>query len=263
MSLFTTPNLSSLGSINVPAFLFVPPLLNFAAEWAALIPLVCHLASYHHLHQLAGQVALLGRVSIALFPKHGVLAGISRLLSRGPEFLDMASTLSPASRRAWYVKWGGSFPCANGAASSSLAESLLKDCPTPIKAPEPVLSIQSTRSSAETTSLDIALPMRPSHPGMGSTVGDQCAISASKLPQVPLFHRYQTLHVSHFSKTACRASWPLKLDTFLFSTIVTTATLISKVGLEIVLILFGMYGTAIILLCNSITQLVSRRVIDS
>src|SRR5437764_3629627 len=101
MSLFTTPNLASLGSINVPAYLPVPPLWNFTAEWAALIPLVCHLASHYHPHQLAGQVALLGRVSIAMFPKHGVLAGISRLLSHGPEILDIASTLGPSSRRVW------------------------------------------------------------------------------------------------------------------------------------------------------------------
>jgi len=136
MSLFTTPNLASTGSLNLPGFIAAPPLLNFIAEWAALIPLVCHLANYHHLHQLAGQVALLGRITVALFPKLGVLAGISKLVERGPELFDIASTLGPSSRKVWDVIWGGTFPCANGAASHSLAESLLKHNKTVIKIPE-------------------------------------------------------------------------------------------------------------------------------
>ena len=114
MSLFSTPNLASVGSLNLPSFFPVPPLLNFIAEWVALIPLICHLANYHHPHQLAGQVALLGQVSIELFPKLGVLAGISRLVERGPEFLDIASTIGPSRRKVWDVRWGGTFPCANG-----------------------------------------------------------------------------------------------------------------------------------------------------
>ncbi|KAH8588782.1 hypothetical protein B0O99DRAFT_664832 [Bisporella sp. PMI_857] len=244
MSLFTTPNLASLGSINVPAYLRVPPLINFAAEWTALIPL------------LAGQVALLGRVSVALFPKHGVLAGMSQLLSRGPDFLDKASTLGPSSRRVWDVKWGGTFPCANGAASSYLAESLLNSNAV-IKVPETVLGIQSNHSSAGTASSNnAALTKAP--PSMGENLlPKKCAVPQGS-PLTPNFRRYQTLHVLHFSKSPRNASWPSKLDKLLSSTLFTAVTFTFKVSLAVIFILFGIYGTAVVLLCSSTTQLVTR-----
>ncbi|KAH8752204.1 hypothetical protein BGZ57DRAFT_774438 [Hyaloscypha finlandica] len=226
MLLFTTPNLASLGSINVPAYFPVPRLINFVAEWAALIPLVCHLASPYHPHQLAGQVTLLGRVSIALFPEHGILAGISQLLSHSTEFLDIASTLGPSSKRVWDVKWGGTFPCANGAASSYLAEALLQRNNAVIKVPEPVLGLRLSRSSADTA--------------------------------IPRFRRYQTLHVLHFSKSPHNTSWPSKLDKLLSSTLFTAAIFVLKSGLAVMFILLGIYGTAVILLCSLITQLVTR-----
>jgi len=258
MPLFTTPNLASLGSINVPAYFPVPRLINFVAEWAALIPLVCHLASPYHPHQLAGQVTLLGRVSIALFPEHGILAGISQLLSHSTEFLDIASTLGPSSKRVWDVKWGGTFPCANGAASSYLAEALLQRNNAVIKVPEPVLGLRLSRSSADTASSNNTTPARAPPPDGGSPLRKKCPTPLPGSPPVPRFRRYQTLHVLHFSKSPHNTSWPSKLDKLLSSTLFTAAIFVLKSGLAVMFILLGIYGTAVILLCSLNTQLVTR-----
>jgi hypothetical protein len=261
MSLFTTPNFASIGSINVPAYFSVPPLVNFIAEWASFVPLVCHLANYHHPHQLAGQVALLGRVSVALFPKLGVLAGISRLLERGPEFLDIASTLGPSSRRVWDVKWGGTFPSANGAASSYFAESLLKHNDTVIKIPEtvppmPLDQVSATRAGSKSINGSIIAVSED----LRQSFQTPATISTQAPPGYPNFRRYQTLHVLHFSKSPHAVSWRSKLDRFLSSPLLTAINFTLKLGLIIVLCLFGIYGTATLLLSSSITQLISRMV---
>lgn len=109
---------SGLGTINYNPFLYLPIPPNIVVEWTSLVPLVTHLASYRHDHQLAGEAALCGRLNVSLFPRLGVLDGIARLLAGGPDFLDRISTISEVSHYVWDVNWGSSFPCANGAASS-------------------------------------------------------------------------------------------------------------------------------------------------
>lgn len=109
---------SGLGTIAFDPFLPLPIPPNIVAEWTSLIPLVAHLASNRHDHQLAGEAALSGRLNVSLFPRLGVLDGIARLLAGGPEFLDRVSTMGEVSHHVWDVNWGSAFPCANGAASS-------------------------------------------------------------------------------------------------------------------------------------------------
>lgn len=109
---------SGLGTISYDPFLSLPTPPNIVAEWTSLIPLVAHLASNRHDHQLAGEAALSGRLNVSLFPRLGVLDGIARLLARGPDFLDRVSTMGEVSHQVWDVNWGSAFPCANGAASS-------------------------------------------------------------------------------------------------------------------------------------------------
>lgn len=109
---------SGRGTITYDPFLSLPIPPSIVAEWTSLIPLVVHLASYRHDHQLAGEAALSGRLNVSLFPRLGVLDGIARLLARGPDFLDRVSTMGEVSHQVWDVKWGSAFPCANGAASS-------------------------------------------------------------------------------------------------------------------------------------------------
>jgi hypothetical protein len=218
MSIYTTPNFAALGSLNLPAFFPVPPLMNFVAGWAALVPLVCHLASYHHAHQLVGQVTLLGRVSVGLFPKLGVLAGMLRLVERGPEYLDAASTLGISGRKVWDVRWN-STPSANGAASNILAESLLSYGHDVIRVPE----------------------------GVPSTILPQFgpnSVSTQGITVRPSFRRYQTLHLLHFSKTKLPLSWPSTLDKFISSPAFDFAAFAFKLSIVIILCFFGTHGTA-------------------
>jgi hypothetical protein len=67
-------------------------------EWAALIPLVIYLATYHYSYQLVGKTALAGIINVGLFPKLGVLDGIADLLKEGADFLDRACSISELRR---------------------------------------------------------------------------------------------------------------------------------------------------------------------
>jgi hypothetical protein len=88
MAVYEQTSDPSVGSLNVHPFWALPRLPNILAEWAAIIPLACHLASFRTDYHTAGQIALVGRLSMSLFPKLGVLASLSRLCKDGPEYLD-------------------------------------------------------------------------------------------------------------------------------------------------------------------------------
>lgn len=135
----STGRSSGLGTIAYNSYLSLPIPPNIVAEWTSLIPLVAHLATYRHDHQLAGEAALIGRLNVSLFPRLGVLDGISRLLAGGPDFLDRVSTTGEVSNYVWDVNWGSAFPCANGAASSILtAYALSHEGRKSIRMPEQV-----------------------------------------------------------------------------------------------------------------------------
>lgn len=94
------------------AFLPTIPLPAIISEWAALIPLVCHLASAQDDYYLiAGDLSLNGNFSIPLFSRLETLWGLARLLKNGPKYFDYASIRGGSSRTV---------PCANGAASSAI-----------------------------------------------------------------------------------------------------------------------------------------------
>ncbi|GME48831.1 uncharacterized protein LTHEOB_8542 [Neofusicoccum parvum] len=123
-ALFSTDISARLGTLNKPPLLPLPALPNIVSEWASLIPLVCHLSGSRDDYHTAGDVALLGRVSLGLFPKLGALAGVARLLERTPAFLDQASTRGGSGAVVWDVRWGSAFPAANGAAADVVARYL-------------------------------------------------------------------------------------------------------------------------------------------
>ncbi|KAH6677235.1 hypothetical protein B0J14DRAFT_560024 [Halenospora varia] len=103
MAAYFTPNTPNIGSLNVPPYLGAPTLPNIVVEWAAIIPLVCHLADFKRDYQIVGQMAMTGSISIGIFPRLGVLAGLARLLKNGPDFLDQASSRGNSSRTVWDV----------------------------------------------------------------------------------------------------------------------------------------------------------------
>ncbi|KAF2228765.1 hypothetical protein EV356DRAFT_457110 [Viridothelium virens] len=217
----------NLGALNASPFLPVPHLPNIVAEWAAIIPLVCHLASYKQDYQLLGHIALTGRIEIDLLPRLGVLAGIARLLRKGPEFIDEASSKGYSHRRVWDVKWGGTFPAANGAASAIIARYALENkLRATIKMPDKI----------------------PDAPGKAPT----------KSKQTTQHRRYQTLHVLRFYRKNSRYSWLYRLDTILASVATEALVLILMLGISVTLMLFGCFGTSVALLCGSFSQIACR-----
>lgn len=168
---------SGLGTITYNPLFSLPTPPNIVAEWTALIPLVAHLASYRHDHQLAGEAALSGRLNVSLFPRLGVLDGIARLLAGGPDFLDRVSTLGEVNRHVWDVNWGSSFPCANGAASSIITTYALGCADsTSVRMPEHVAAmtkIQDPEKSASSSTPE-SLPV---------SMTDELAIAAKNNSQ--------------------------------------------------------------------------------
>ncbi len=67
---------------NTATIVPVPPLPHILSEWAAAIPLVCHLAGCVRGCELVVQLALSGHLWVDIFPKLGVLYGLFKLLKR-------------------------------------------------------------------------------------------------------------------------------------------------------------------------------------
>ena len=267
MSIYFTNNAANFGSLNVSSFLSTPSLPNIIAEWAAVVPLVAHLASFRRDYQLLGDLALQGRLSIGLFPKLGVLSGISRLLKTGPEFLDQASTRGSSSQTVWDVKWGSIFPCANGAASSMIAHYALGKSPmAAIRMPEaipqsgvdePATSESGPSSNGSTRSDDAGDQPLSRETEKPIPVSD--STPSKPTANVPMhFRRYQTLHVLQFSRSNPKMSMQRKLDLLTRSPYYDTVVIILLIGLATVLCLLGLYGTAVIVVSSAVTTLACR-----
>lgn len=264
---------SGLGTIAYNSFLSLPIPPNIVAEWTSLIPLVAHLASYRHDHQLAGEAALSGRLNVSLFPRLGVLDGIARLLARGPDFLDRVSTLSEVSNHVWDVNWGSAFPCANGAASSIITAYALSCADQKsVRMPEHVTAMSEIQDPKK---LDNVMPESPSvskAEKLGVATNDiQIAKNKSTLRQLPghkekstfrkpevglSFRRYQTLHVIEFSRQKLTSSyeWYHLVDQVAESHTFKVTRFLLLLGIAIVLCLCGIFGTAVVVLIGVVTQ---------
>ncbi len=89
-----------LGGLGVEPFLPLARIPEVIAEWAALIPLVCHLASHRYDYQLAGEASLTGRFSLGLFPRLGVSSAIGRFLEEGPDFVERTAAMGGVGSRS-------------------------------------------------------------------------------------------------------------------------------------------------------------------
>jgi hypothetical protein len=180
-------------SWDSPMLFHLPYLNELFSEWAAVVPLVCHLASYKRDHELVGQLALNGRLPVDIFPKLGFLYSLSKLLKNNVEFIDRASSKSSTSWRVWDVTWGSAFPCANGGASGIIMKHVLKraggeaiDMPDTlpksiysmalkkILSPAQTLSpaatlVPSLRSSATSSTSESSLAKNETHPSISNS----------------------------------------------------------------------------------------------
>jgi hypothetical protein len=202
-------------------------LSTIISEWAGVIPLVCHLASYKHDYELVGQVSLTKRISVGLFPKLGGLHGVAQLLKGGPGFLDAVSCKGWLTSKVWDVQWGSGFPCANGAASTMIMQYSLDNINEqsieimPDRLPEAKQPEPSTPSSCN-GSKDYE------QSATGSVVELEVKSSTTRsIPQSPPpspastrtqgHRRCQILHVLQFRQTNPEHSWVIKIESLTIS----------------------------------------------
>lgn len=255
------------------SFLPTSPLPAIIAQWAALIPLATHLASRQHSHQLLGELALTGNLSISLFPKLGVLREISNLLSDSFEFFDRASSKGSETSVVRDVDWGSIFPCANGAARSMVTKYALKRAGRPIIIPDkPQYSAKESAANAVTRSGEQSsaekspnhyrssapIPTASTQSPEGSVSG-QSSTQALKnqITNPSPFRRYQTLHIIQLHRKVIKPSLGYRMRQVANRSSVRLSALIFLVAGSIVLFLFGSYGTAVIVLCATISQGIS------
>lgn len=122
---------SSAASMASGAFVFqsvivLPQLPSLLSNWAAIVPLVVHVASEKADYTTTGEVVLAGELVVSLFPKLGTYHEYTLLLTRGDKYLDLVGSRGGSALSVWDVRWGATFPCANGAACSAVLDQLLK-----------------------------------------------------------------------------------------------------------------------------------------
>ncbi|KAI9903271.1 hypothetical protein N3K66_002623 [Trichothecium roseum] len=266
---FSGASEDGLGSIGIAPFLPCPPLPNIISEWAAILPLVCHLASQLDDYMTTGDVALMGRLSVGLLPRLGTLSGIGRLLQEGTQYLDYASTKGGTGRTVWDAKWGSVFPCANGAAIAAISKCLRggRDERLPVRMPETLsykLGPESTGSEKSSTEHDgTKFRPRPSKLSFRRYSNRRNSTFKSQADHGKEEHsirRHQILHVYQLRHEKRRPSLKQRANR-LGQTKPAQAVLFTfSIGLVVLLSLWGCYGTAVIVLCVSVSKLVAQGV---
>ncbi len=260
MSIFFSGSEARLGSLGIEPMLPCPPLPNIVAEWAAILPLVCHLASPRDDYITTGDVALLGRLSIGLFPRLGTLSGIARLLQRGTKYLDYASSKGGSSRTVWDAKWGSVFPCANGAAIAAISKSLRRhDRSPPQRMPETLTGKLPWKDSEKSAARD---SFTTRHASRWTRDEQRSTGAEDRQTEEQLIRRYQILHVYQLHRKQTRGSsqeslWRRikQLSQSTPSLVIWSTLLVALAGF---LCLFGCYGTAAIVICSVISELLAQ-----
>ncbi|OAA41409.1 hypothetical protein NOR_05487 [Metarhizium rileyi] len=216
------------GTLEWPSFISVPPIPAIVSEWCALLPLVCHLATSSDGFLTVGEVSLLGQIRIPIVPMLGSLLGVSQLLNQSARYLDFAGVGARGSLTVWDVKWGSVFPAANGAAVAWICDCLKQT------SDHPVVDVPKETSRRRLRRL----------PREGSTEDKH-------------YKRGQTLRVHNFSFT----DKPKESASFFRSPLARRMArylwfLLSSLTI-VFLFMLGTYGTACVLFCTTISQMVA------
>lgn len=171
---------------------------------------------------MVGELMLIGRLTIGLFPKLGYLNGIWRFLDRGPDFLDRANTRSECKFKVWDASWGSTFTRANGTASSMITEYALSKHWEVHIAPEPIRQSPTSESAG------------PSSP----------------------FRRHQTLHVVRLHRKVQLSSFKTRDLRASLHKAGQSLYVLSLLGMITLLVLLGAYGTSIVLLSSILSKAV-------
>ena len=215
-----------------PGLIGFPHLPMIVAEWAALLPLVSHLAGYQDDYNTTGKISLLGRLPMSLFPALGTFSGIARLLDNGSDYLDYASTKGGSSRKVWDVNWGSVFPVANGAASAWILSSVLRRQKSPLTRIDSPINMSALPST--------------------SVITTQKAASAGNIRKI---YRPQILNVYDFKKTDGQkcSSTRQALERPRVSAAFQVLLIAGLMGLTIFLSIFGTFGSAVIVLLCAVS----------
>ena len=227
------------GTLGVSAYLAVPHIPSIVTEWSALFPLICHLANYGEDHQMVGELALAGHLTVGLFPKLGYLNGIWRLLEGGPDFLDRANNKDETKYKVWDVNWGSTFTGSNGAAISIITKYAFRKRPRPVRMPEAILADPSQAPNERTAKA-------PS--------GDLKGKVVIKAP----FRRYQTLHITSLSRKVHAPSIRGIFSMAILSRCKEMAYAVVLIGMAVLFCLLGAYGSAVVVLSGVISKIVCR-----
>jgi hypothetical protein len=253
MAFFLSGTEARLGALNIEPYLSLPPLPNILSEWAAIIPLVVHLASYTDDYITVGNVSLLGSLPLGLVPKLGTLSGFSRLFSRGREFLEQASHKGGSSRTVWDVRWGSVFPAANGAASAAILNLLVHGGrPSPVKMPgvagyvkiEKTSDASSASTSTTVSSRDPAVPKLAPH----------SLNPPERSPPAHQYSRCQYLHVIRYDRYGGAKSLRARLEQIRHNKIYNVLVVVVFAIVAVPLCLCGMYGTAATLIMSACSR---------
>jgi hypothetical protein len=253
--------------------LTLPYLPQIVSECTAIIPLVCHLASYKQDYELVGQLALTQRLPVDIFPRLGVLYGLSKLLQRSTEYIDRASTKGAESWTVWDVRWGSIFPCANGGASSmiiqhvvgtqittmpdTLPESFPKDAASTISPSGSDSSVPQADRAVRTDEKASATVSNQRGKVPSTTPPRQHTAKSSSSGQGNLsggYRRMQTLHVLQFDRANPRVSWLGRVDAVLDSFLGQCLSNLCLLCATAALFAFGLYGSAVVIACGCIAR---------
>ncbi|KAF7532344.1 hypothetical protein G7054_g8018 [Neopestalotiopsis clavispora] len=252
MSLFSSPSEAKFGSLAIEPLLPCPPLPNIVSEWAAILPLVCHLAGQKDDYITTGEVALMGRLSVGIFPRLGTLSGLARLLDRGTKYLDHASTRGGSSRTVYDVKWGSTFPCANGAVCAAISRYFLSRNKKPPQRMPETRPPQPDEGEDEKRALQGDLRIRPISTSFGSGFSSTTLREQKTAEGI---RRYQVLHVYHFYRTPKQHSLRQRVSRLQMSVPGQLIWFSTYTALAVLLCLLGCFGSAALIVCNSISQL--------
>jgi hypothetical protein len=266
MAWSSSPNLGSIGAI---ALLQLPPLPSIVTEWAALVPLIVHLASFQDDYRMIGEVALNCRLSTGLFPRLGHLNCIARLLRGGPDFLDRISSTGKLSSVVWDVSWGSIFPCANGEARDLLTAYASRKSSRVIDVKrwttEHATLLEKSTSSMTKDSCQthdsndsvIAIHAAPRSPS-SSKISQSILSKDADAVKASAFSRPQVLHVITCSRQSSKLPAYIRFCHALQSPTAEILWLLTLLGLVAILCLFGSYGTAHIVFSGCMSKIVCK-----
>ena len=279
----SSPSPANLGSLGIQSVLSTAPVLNIIAEWASVVPLACHIGGKQQDYALLGELALTGKLSVGLFEELGFAKGVARLLKEGPDFLDRASVRGDVSWEVWDVNWGSTFLCSNGAACATLTAYALRKVPRAINISDCIQAEETKRQTTSTSvvalfdcsstsapfdKLENGTPESGPHIRRSETFRyfqDDLSFEEVRSPSASTLHnraassshrRYQRLHILDFQRRDPSDSntHRVRLARIEYSKL---ASSIAPPVVFVLLIVLGLYGTALAIFGASVSKIIA------